>query len=50
MTVTVRDSEDGSYTRVWTGLVGGRGYRVVATVPWVERPGLALADTLLMLT
>lgn len=50
MTVTLRDSADGSYTRIWAGLVDGRGYRIMATVPWVERPALALADTLLMLT
>jgi actin-like ATPase involved in cell morphogenesis len=50
MTVTLRDSADNSYTRVWAGLVDGRGYRIVATVPWTERLGLALAETLLLLT
>ena len=50
MTVTLRDSVDGSYTRVWAGLVEGRGYRIVATVPWTERLGLALVETLILVT
>lgn len=50
MTVTLRDSVDGSYTRVWAGLVEGRGYRIVATVPWTERLGLALVETLILIT
>jgi hypothetical protein len=50
MTVTLRDSADGSYTRVWVGLVDGRGYRIVATVPWTERLGLPLVETLMLVT
>jgi actin-like ATPase involved in cell morphogenesis len=50
MTVTLRDSADGSYTRVWAGLVDGRGYRIVATVPWTERLGLPLVETLMLVT
>jgi hypothetical protein len=50
MTVTLRDSADNSYTRVWAGLAGGRGYRVVATVPWAEQLGLKLVETLVTLT
>jgi actin-like ATPase involved in cell morphogenesis len=34
--VTVRDSFHNSCTRVWSGLIDGRGYRIIATLPWSE--------------
>ncbi len=40
--VTLRDSFNNSYTRVLSGLVDGRGYRIIATLPWSERQGLRL--------
>jgi hypothetical protein len=40
--VTLRDSFNNSYTRVLSGLVDGRGYRITATLPSAERQGLWL--------
>jgi hypothetical protein len=42
ISVTMRDSFNNSYTRVLSGLVDGRGYRIIATLPWSERQGLRL--------
>jgi hypothetical protein len=42
MAVTLRDSFNNSYTRVLSGLVDGRGYRIIATLPSAQRQGLWL--------
>lgn len=47
---TFRDTGDGSYTRVWTGFIDGRGYRVTATAPSKQRLALPLVGSQMTLT
>jgi Hsp70 protein len=47
---TFRDSADGSCTRVWSGFIDGRGYRVTATAPGKQRLALPLIGSQMMLT
>jgi hypothetical protein len=49
LAVTLRNSADRSYTRVWSGQVDGRGYRIIATLPWLEQKEFKLIETKLLL-
>jgi molecular chaperone DnaK len=50
MATTFRDTGDGTSTRVWTGFIDGRGYRVTATVPPKQRLALPLVGSQMTLT
>jgi len=45
---TFRDAGDGAFTRIWSGFVDGRGYRVTATAP--QRLALPLVGSQMTLT
>jgi molecular chaperone DnaK len=47
---TFRDTGDSTSTRVWTGFIDGRGYRVTATVPPKQRLALPLVGSQMTLT
>jgi hypothetical protein len=47
---TFRDTGDGTFTRVWSGFIDGRGYRVTATVPSKQRLALPLVGSQMTLT
>jgi hypothetical protein len=40
ITTTIRDSTDGSFIRVWSGFIEGRGFRVTASAPGIQRLAL----------
>ena len=48
-TITLRRVADGYLTRIWAGIVDGRGYTVVATVPGNERLALGLLENHMVL-
>lgn len=50
VTVTFRDTAAGTFTRVWSGLVDGRGYRTLATVPRTEYLVLPMLESMVFLT
>jgi len=37
ITTTIRDSADGSFIKVWSGFIDGRGFRVTAAAPAIQR-------------
>ncbi|HEY1626465.1 MAG TPA: Hsp70 family protein [Streptosporangiaceae bacterium] len=37
ITTTIRDSANGSYIRVWSGFIDGRGFRVTAAAPGIQK-------------
>jgi Hsp70 protein len=47
---TFRDTGDGTHTRIWSGFIDGRGYRVTATVPPKQRLALPLVGSQMTLT
>lgn len=50
VTVTYRDTASGAFTRVWSGLIDGRGYRTLVTAARTEYLMLPMLESLLFLT
>jgi hypothetical protein len=50
VTVTFRDTASGAFTRVWSGLVDGRGYRTLVTTTRTEYLMLPMLESMLFLT
>jgi molecular chaperone DnaK len=50
ITTTIRDSVDGSVIRVWSGFIEGRGYRVTAKAPGIQRLALPVLASQMTLT
>jgi hypothetical protein len=50
ITTTIRDSADGSVIRVWSGFIEGRGYRVTAKAPGIQRLALPVLASQMTLT
>lgn len=47
---TVRDGADGSFIRIWSGFIDGRGFRVTAAAPGIQRLALPVIGSQMTLT
>jgi hypothetical protein len=50
VTTTIRDSSNGSFIRIWSGFIDGRGYRVTATAPGIQKLALPVIGSQMTLT